>query len=526
MAADAVRLLVATEDGGNVGELTLRAALAALGPGAAWTASRLFPNDTVDDDLFVARATGDVTVLPSQAFTLAYALRQQPGIVDAEPDLPIDQYPGSEPEPVGAFPPTPPTPDQLAWARRAIRAEEAWALSPAARGAGMLIGHPDTGYSDHPVFGDGLAALDLVLDRDFISNDDDARDSLDKGFIPLAKFPGHGTGTASVMVARGTTPNELVGIVPDARVVPIRAANSVIQLFDSDVARAVRHAHAVGCHVISMSLGGKGFFGLKRAIRRAVDDGLLVLAAAGNHVRLVTAPASYKSCIAVAATGPDDVPWSGSSRGDKVEISAPGTRCWGAAWDLDALEPGLTEKHGTSYGVAHVAGAAASWLAHHGDALAPYPGKLRQAAFRRLLRDVAHRVPAIPGAWDDRRFGPGVLDMHALLSAALPDPAALAPVGAFADDDDDIGGVERVTAGFGDLDEDAVRERFAAAGVSENVVESTAAELLYLFLTDRRAAEEFAAADPAAAGAFSPRWRERLQSAASPQLAAVLDNDV
>ena len=69
---------------------------------------------------------------------------------------------------------------------------------------------------------------------------------------------------------------------------PIRATESVVQVFDSDVAKAVAHARQVGCHVVTMSLGGKGFFGLKGEIQRAVDAGMIVMAAAGNYVRMVT----------------------------------------------------------------------------------------------------------------------------------------------------------------------------------------------------------------------------------------------
>ena len=41
-----------------------------------------------------------------------------------------------------------------------------------------------------------------------------------------------------------------------------------------------------------MSLGGKGFFGLKGELQRAVDAGMIVMAAAGNYVRVSPAPAS------------------------------------------------------------------------------------------------------------------------------------------------------------------------------------------------------------------------------------------
>ena len=75
-----------------------------------------------------------------------------------------------------------------------------------------------------------------------------------------------------------------------------------------------------------MSLGGKGFFGLKEEIQRAVDGGIIVMAAAGNYVRFVTAPASYDNCLAVAATGPNDSLWDGSSRGRAVDVAMPARR--------------------------------------------------------------------------------------------------------------------------------------------------------------------------------------------------------
>ena len=98
-------------------------------------------------------------------------------------------------------------------------------------------------------------------------------------------------------------------IAPAAALVSFRATESVVQVFDSDVADAVRRPRLAGCHVVSMSLGGTGFFGLREAIQEAVDAGMIVMAAAGNQVGVVTAPASYDNCIAVAATGTGDSLW-------------------------------------------------------------------------------------------------------------------------------------------------------------------------------------------------------------------------
>src|SRR4029079_9198382 len=90
------------------------------------------------------------------------------------------------------------------------------------------------------------------------------------------------------------------------------------------VARAIDWAIQEGAHVVTMSLGGIPASALHRAIRRAVEADLVVLAAAGNCVGLVVWPARYDECIAVAATNAADEPWPGTCRGAAGYISAPG----------------------------------------------------------------------------------------------------------------------------------------------------------------------------------------------------------
>lgn len=354
----------------------------------------------------------------------------------------------------------------LDWVHQILRWEQALAaMSAHVRGGrGIRIGHPDTGYTIHPNL--GLTGLDLTTDRDVIDNDDNALDDLQQNPLWPLPFPGHGTATASVIVGHGPVSKGIVGLAQEARLVPIRAVESVVQVFDSDVAKAVEHARRVGCHVISMSLGGKGFFGLEEQIQRAVDSGLIVMAAAGNFVGFVTAPASYPSCLAVAATGPGDVPWSGSSRGPAVDVSMPGAQVYTAQFTQN-LQPFVGPANGTSFAVAHLAGAAVLWLAHHGrDTLIQRYGARRiQAAFLAVLRTPG--VCVVPPSWPSG-WGVGRVDLPRLLSAPLPSLPGLAPARAAA------------AAGPAAAGSEAARRIAYALGADPEVVQTRLAELLGL----------------------------------------------
>jgi len=408
-------------------------ARAALGLG--WTVTRLFPHSP---DPLLARhwvVAGGVPVSPALpvaplAYDLAATLADRSGY-KVEPDLPSSAF-GLEPgagEPgldaaggmrvahLGGSEPKD-------WALNNIAAPQAWArpVPPggAARGRGILIGHIDTGYSDHPDL--ERAALDLTRDRDVVDGDDDARDPLVRRWWSPLDTPGHGTHTGSVIASR--VEREIVGAAPEATLVPVRAVRSVVQVFDADVARAVDHARRSGCQVITMSLGGRGFVGLQDAIRRAVAEGIIVMAAAGNQVGFVVAPAVYPECLAVAASNADDKPWEGSSHGDAVDISAPGESVWVARVDSSVRPPRFhsDRNDGTSFAVAHLAGVAALWLAFHGPAAIRQrygPGRV-QDAFLALVRGTC-RTPA---GWDAGQYGAGIVNADALLAAGLPETAA------------------------------------------------------------------------------------------------------
>jgi hypothetical protein len=468
------------------------------------------------DDLLVEVAVPDAVGSPryaKRAHDLVQRLYDTGAFTRVEADIPVPAFDpegppaGSSPRSGGrrAVPRSAGTGDCSAvaaaadpdWALRAMRVPEALALIPPARaaGKGIRIGHPDSGYSDHYAL--GLGQLDRQHDRDVVDDDDEALDPLKppkKTFFNPLPNPGHGTSTASVIVGQGDG-SGFHGVATAATLVPIRATESVIQVFDGDVAKAVRWARTHGCLVVSMSLGGKGFFGLQDAIGEAVDAGMIVLAAAGNQVGFVTAPASYDNCIAVAASDADGRPWAGSSHGGAVDVTAPGSCVWAAQFDWGATPPPgepkpvrvLSQTNGTSYAVAHTAGIAALWLAKHGHAalVSRFGAPRIQATFLAVLRrpGVCRQTPD----WNSGQYGAGVIDAEALLREPLPPPFAVAgprsaPAGA---PDDTIGRLAAQTASTRQAVAAAVDAVFGAGSSDDEAfLRRFEGELVYLAMAD------------------------------------------
>lgn len=514
IVADEIRIIVDGAQG--VTEQDLSEAIigqAAVIADLDWRVERLFPDS--GDNALLLRGTIGHALSPIETEATALRLRRElsarEDVNQAAVDLPVDAY--LPPDTIGAFglDDLPPETEDPAWTHKLLHVPQAWALSDDAgrpsRGAGIVVAHPDTGYTLHPRLGPNRLARHV--DRDFIDNDDDAEDPLDAGVL---RNPGHGTATGSVVVGPAVGATHGIGVAPQARLLPLRAIRGVALIFDSDVARAVDWARSRNAHVISMSLGGKGFFGLQRAIQRAVDAGIIVCAAAGNYVGFVTAPASYTNTIAVAGTDFADRPWEGSSRGNRVDVSAPAEAVHVAAFDFDAAGDDrfvVRRSYGTSFAVTHVAGLAALWLAHHGRAalIQRYGASQLVAAFRTLLAGAAVRRPP---NWDDGNYGSGVIDAQALLEAELPAADELIAAGALAEPDD---AAHRIAAVLGDVDATTVVGQIAAtSGFTPQATRAWLArnedEIVYLLMTEPGLRDVFTPQ----AGAFSAERPELGQA--------------
>ncbi len=414
--------------------------------------------DTFQVRVIPSESGGGALMTAAAAWEAAHKLRRDARVEFAEPVFVVngargetteieDCRPGGGPVPESGTD-SPALPGAVAdseWSVGAFGANviEAWKLFPADQvpGQGIWIGHPDTGYRFHREIWMKDGPIRADLGWDFVKGGPDPLDAFEEGTL---KNPGHGTRTSSVIVSprgrqlSGTSTRMVSGVAPGARLVPLRVANGVVQFDQTNLASAIREASGNDrthvkqkVDVISISLGGPPSRALKDAVTFAEQQGVLVLAAAGNQVKTVVFPARYDNVIAVAASNVDSKTWSGSSAGSAVDVTAPGESVWvaspkaGNPDPLDCLQMGS----GTSYAVATTAGVAALWMSRH--AADPAFQALRAGgrqtdAFRRVLQE---NVRTVPG-WNTGSYGPGIVDARKILSAPLPKltEAAAAPV--------------------------------------------------------------------------------------------------
>lgn len=365
---------------------------------------------------------------PGRAWDATYALRAEPEVAHAEPMfrylVPENAERTRRKASGGGQTHDPATDTDFEWSLSKTRVLDAWRLfGQQPPGGGVRIGHPDTGYTLHPE----LAERPRILVSDGYDYEDDDADPLDDLDDGLLDNPGHGTGTGSVILsgigsAAGGAGPFVSGVAPHALLIPIRTTESVVLLSMRALRQAIDHAADAGASIISISLGGPlPGFGTRRAIQRAIERGVIVLAAAGNKVRFVVFPAAFDEVIAVAATNIRDRPWDGSSRGRAVDISAPGESVWRATATDDGSS-GMTfdvsRGNGTSFAVATAAGVAALWLSYHGSPalIRKYGAANLSRVFKQLLQATARRPPS----WDASQYGAGIVNAKALLEAPLP----------------------------------------------------------------------------------------------------------
>ena len=337
------------------------------------------------------------------------------------------------------------------------------AYSPTA-GSGTVVAVIDTGITAHPDL-DGS----LVPGYDFVSNPDTLAaqrmpggnnepfdgDSADpSSYGPLGwdanpADPGdwrsvtpsrystwHGTHIAGVIAAAANNTQGIVGVVPGAKIQPIRALSWRGGLM-SDIAASITWAsggHVDGvpdnqtpANVINMSFAVNSTcsVALQNAIDGASARGSVLVAAAGNANDDVAnyAPANCNHVIAVGATDRDGQRAQYSNFGSGIDMSAPGGSGNGAGGVMSTVNLGAAAPAGPGYGAQEGTSVAA---AHVSSAVAYLKALNPTATPNELTRTITGRnaVHAFANTTCDpdptKTCGPGILNFAQIASAGTP----------------------------------------------------------------------------------------------------------
>jgi hypothetical protein len=212
----------------------------------------------------------------------------------------------------------------------------------------------------------------------------------------------HGTLVAGIIASEPTEAGGHGGVAPGARIVaikscvPLSSRHAAARCWSSTLARGIDAAVQRQVHVLNLSVGGPEDRLLSRMVDAAVKRGVVVVSAAGNDgpAGKPSYPAAMESVVAVTAVDPTGRLYPQATRGDFVDVAAPG---------VDVLSTGPAGRDqlftGTSAATAFTSGALALLL----QASSVSAGDLRT-----VLRATARDLGA---AGRDAEFGDGLIDV-------------------------------------------------------------------------------------------------------------------
>ncbi len=312
---------------------------------------------------------------------------------------------------------------------------DAAAVVSDAKQKAIVIAHLDTGFD--PGHHSKPVNLDLGQQHNFIAGEN-SNVAVDVTPVGALKNPGHGPGTIGILAGGKISHPDwagysvAIGGVPFATVVPIRIANSVVHFTTRSMAKGFNYAVSIGAHVLTMSMGGLSSDLLVDAVNLAYDNGVFLVAAAGNNFahtpmpRSIVFPARYRRVLAACGVMEDGRPYWGlrgfTMQGNHGPASKMDTALGAYTPNIAWPERGCADNvdmdgGGTSAATPQVAAAAALWLAQHWSAVKSYPPWARVEAAREALFRSAGKSTAHMNASETKEFiGNGVMQAHAALS--------------------------------------------------------------------------------------------------------------
>ena len=234
------------------------------------------------------------------------------------------------------------------WGLRKASFDDAWSRT---RGRGAKIAIVDSGAATrHPDLKKKIA------DKRDLRNEDSPNSVKD--------YTGHGTHVAGIAGAATGNNTGVAGSCPACRLLIAKVIGQDGSATVSDVAEGIVWSTKNGADVINLSLGSKSQSSTrKRAVEYAQKRGVVVVAAAGNYDDGDPVyPAAYNGVLGVTSTDRSDARDPDYSRGNWVDVAAPGVDI------LSTVPGGYASKTGTSIASPHVAGLAGLLASQHRSA--------------------------------------------------------------------------------------------------------------------------------------------------------------
>lgn len=269
------------------------------------------------------------------------------------------------------------------WHLEYLKVAEAHRL---AKGSGVTVAVIDSGVAEHRDL-----TGSILPGRDFVKTGGDGHTDLS----------GHGTSMAGLIAAHGEGDRGVLGIAPEAKILPIRVLERGSRKVD--YGPALEYAISKGAKVINMSLGGSVNPSTIRAISAAKEADVVLVAAAGNKPedRGVIAPAILDGILAVGATDRKGNLAKVSVTGPAIDLTAPGADMTTTTNKNDYA----FDQSGTSDAAAVVSGAAALLRSK-------YPAMSAEEVVERLEQTATDK--GAPGVDDE--YGHGIVNIVAALN--------------------------------------------------------------------------------------------------------------
>ena len=213
------------------------------------------------------------------------------------------------------------------------------------RGLGVIVAVIDTGVDlTHP----GLQGNLLPYGYNFGDGNTIPQDEL-----------GHGTMVAGIIAGAVNAKLGVGSLAPEAKILPIKINEGARTAFTSDrLASAIDYAVSHGAKVINLSVSVQNQTQtVRESIQNALDQGLIVVASAGNGHAPVEFPANMPGVIGVAAVDKNNQLASFSNFGPQASVAAPGVDIF-----TTMLGHGYGSGTGTSFASAIVAAAIADLI--------------------------------------------------------------------------------------------------------------------------------------------------------------------